>query len=78
MAKISPSYKLPNSCQKMFKEADKLISDAEKQPGTHLQVSEMKDKLYSSKQQILKMHSSMQEKSCDKGLIALNQLKQKY
>lgn len=69
---------LAKPCLQLFKEGDKLISEAEKQPGTHLQVKKMKDKLSSSKQKILKMDSEMQQKSCDKGLIALNNLKQKY
>ena len=76
--KITNNSKISQVCQKFFKEGDKLISDAEKQPGTHIQVSEMKSKLSASKQQILKMDPTTQEKSCDQGLIALNQLKRKY
>lgn len=78
IAKTESSGKMAQQCQKLFKEGDKLISEAEQQPGTHIQVKKMKDKLSSSKQQILKMDSVMQQKSCDKGLIALNNLKQKY
>ena len=74
----APTTTLPKQCQQMFQEADKLISDAEKQPGIHTQVQQMKSKLSSSKEQILKMDLQIQEKSCDKGLIALNNLKQKY
>lgn len=74
----NPEKKLSPLCIKMFNEGSKLISEAEKQPGTHTQVSQMKSKLSSSKAQILKMDTVMQDKSCDKGLIALNQLKQKY
>lgn len=76
IAKTQHSTKLPQQCQQMFKEIDKLIADAEKQPGTHTQMQRMKSKLSSSKQQILKMDMSLQEKSCDKGLVALNNLKQ--
>ncbi|WP_373778225.1 DUF5339 domain-containing protein [Glaesserella sp.] len=78
IAKTQSSGKLPQQCQQMFKEIDNLIAGAEKQPGTHTQVEKMKNKLSTSKQQILKMDIAMQEKSCDKGLIALNNLKQKY
>lgn len=64
---------------KLFKEGEKLVLEAEKQPGTHTQqVKKMKDKLLSSQQKISAMDSAMQQKSCDKGLIALNNLKQKY
>lgn len=78
IAKPQTPNKLAQPCLQLFKEGDKLISEAEKQPGTHIQVKKMKDKLSSSKQKILKMDSEMQQKSCDKGLIALNNLKQKY
>lgn len=78
ITKVSKSNTLSSTCAKMFKEGDKLISDAEKQPGTHIQLSQMRNKLLASKQQILKMDLLMQEKSCDKGLTALNQLKHQY
>lgn len=78
IVKTESSGKMAQQCQKLFKEGDKLISEAEQQPGTHMQVKKMKDRLSSSKQQILKMDTVMQQKSCDKGLLALNTLKQKY
>ncbi|WP_150539989.1 DUF5339 domain-containing protein [Actinobacillus vicugnae] len=78
MAKPSINQKLPTQCQRMFSVADKLVSDAEKQPGTHTQVAKMKSKLSSTRQQILKMEAEMQQKSCDKGLTALNTLRQKH
>lgn len=74
----STSHNIVQQCQKLFKEADQLILEAAKQPGTHIQVKKMKNKLASSKQQILKMDIAMQQKSCNKGLTALNTLKQKY
>ncbi|WP_238138453.1 MULTISPECIES: DUF5339 domain-containing protein [Glaesserella] len=76
IAKAQSSGKLPQQCQQMFKEIDRLVADAEKQPGTHTQMQKMKNKLSSSKQQILKMDIALQEKSCDKGLVALSHLKQ--
>ncbi|ANF62329.1 ABC transporter ATPase [[Haemophilus] ducreyi] len=72
------SNNLPTQCKQMFSVAHKLVLDAEKQPGTHVQVTKMKNKLSSTKQQIMKMEVKMQEKSCDKGLTALNTLKQKH
>lgn len=77
IAKTQSSGKLPKQCQQMFQKADKLIADAEKQPGTHTQIKQMKSKLTATKQQILKLDTPMQEKSCDKGLTALNQLEKK-
>lgn len=76
--KVNNYSKISQACQKFFKESEKLISDIEKQPGTHIQLSEMKSKLSASKQKILKMEPLIQKKSCDQGLIALNQLKNKY
>ncbi|MFK5029954.1 DUF5339 domain-containing protein [Glaesserella parasuis] len=75
MTKPQTNGILPEQCQKMFQEVDKLIADAEKQPGTHTQMQTMKNKLSSSKQQILKLDLIMQKKSCNKGLVALNGLK---
>ncbi|WP_301099442.1 DUF5339 domain-containing protein [Otariodibacter sp.] len=76
IVKTESTGTLAYQCQKMFKEGDKLISEAKKQPGTHqIQVSKMKDKLDSSKQQILKLDPIKQNLSCEKGLLALNNLK---
>lgn len=78
IAKPSSTAKLPEQCQQMFKEADLLVRDAERQPGTHTQVSKMKSKLSVTKQKILKMEATLQQKSCDKGLVALNTMKKKH
>ncbi len=74
----TPATKLTEQCKKMFNVADTLIRDAERQPGTHTQVAKLKSKLSTTKQQIAKMESDLQQKSCDKGLTALNTLKQKH
>ena len=74
----TPATKLTEQCKKMFSVADTLIRDAERQPGTHTQVAKLKSKLSTTKQQIAKMESDLQQKSCDKGLTALNTLKQKH
>ncbi|KAE9536572.1 hypothetical protein A1D25_03320 [Ursidibacter arcticus] len=79
MAKVAPSNQLAQQCQKLFSEGDKLIAEAEKQPGTHTsQVKKLKEKLQSSKQQIVKLDIPTQQKSCDKGLVALNSIKKRY
>ena len=52
-----------------------MIAQAEKQPGTHTQVSKIKSKLNQSKQQILEMELATQQKSCDVGLARLNSMK---
>ncbi|MGC7590544.1 DUF5339 domain-containing protein [Bisgaard Taxon 46] len=67
---------VPQQCAKLFKETENLIAEAEKQPGTHTQVSKIKSKLNQSKQQILEMELATQIKSCDLGLAKLNNLKQ--
>lgn len=66
---------LPAQCTQLFKETENLIAQAEKQPGTHTQVSKIKSKLNQSKKQILEMELSVQQKSCDVGLARLNSLK---
>ncbi|PJG84702.1 DUF5339 domain-containing protein [Conservatibacter flavescens] len=67
---------IPQQCEQLFKEAENLIADAEKQPGTHTQISKMKNKLNQSKKQILEMELATQTKSCNQGLAKLNSLKQ--
>ncbi|MGF7433897.1 DUF5339 domain-containing protein [Pasteurella bettyae] len=67
---------VPQQCQKLFKATDQLVAEAERQPGTHTQVSKIKNKLNQSKKQILEMELATQIKSCDQGLVKLNNLKQ--
>ena len=62
----------------MFNVANTLIKDAEKQPGTHTQVKRLKNQLSASKKQLLAMETTLQQKSCTKGLSALNTLKEKH
>ena len=66
---------LPKQCTQLFKETENLIAQAEKQPGTHTQVSKIKSKLNQSKQKILDMELATQQKSCDVGLARLNSMK---
>ncbi|WP_235817184.1 DUF5339 domain-containing protein [Canicola haemoglobinophilus] len=63
---------LPEQCQELFKETENLITEAEKQLGTHIQLSKIKSKLNQSKQQILAMERDIQIKSCDVGLAKLH------
>ncbi|MFU2053680.1 DUF5339 domain-containing protein [Gallibacterium anatis] len=71
------STQIPSQCQQLFQQTEELISEAEKQPGTHLQIANIKNKLSESKQKILQMSIEHQIKSCDKGLLALNNMKGK-
>lgn len=66
---------LPEQCAQLFKETESLIAQAEKQPGTHTQVSKIKSKLNQSKRQILEMELATQLKSCNIGLAKLNSMK---
>ena len=66
---------MPQQCQRLFTETENLIADAEKQPGTHTQVSKIKNKLSQSKKQIMEMDLAVQLKSCDQGLAKLTHLK---
>lgn len=72
------NIKLTQECENMFNVAAMLIKDAEKQPGTHTQVKRLKNKLSASKKQLLAMETTLQQKSCAKGLSALNTLKEKH
>lgn len=74
---LAATNNLPSQCQQLFQQTEDLIAEAEKQPGTHLQLANIKNKLSESKQKILQMSIEHQIKSCDKGLVALNNLKGK-
>ena len=66
---------MPKQCEQLFKETENLIAQAEKQPGTHIQVNKIKSKLNQSKQQILQMELAPQLKSCEGGLAQLSNMK---
>ncbi|MGR3807837.1 hypothetical protein SAMN05660772_02028 [Pasteurella testudinis DSM 23072] len=66
---------IPQQCNQLFSETEQLIKEAEKQPGTHTQFANIKNKLSQSKKQILALEREVQVKSCDKGLVALNNIK---
>ena len=55
---------VPQQCEQLFKETESLINQAERQPGTHIQVNKIKSKLNQSKQQILQIELATQLKSC--------------
>lgn len=65
---------IPVQCQKLFDEADMLVSDAAKQPGTHPNLAQIRAKLNASKAQILKLERATQIKSCGLGLAKLNRM----
>ena len=77
---VSPSVlaapnSVPQQCEQLFKETESLINQAERQPGTHIQVNKIKSKLNQSKQKILQMELATQLKSCELGLAKLSNLK---
>lgn len=65
---------IPQQCQKLFRATDKLLADAQNQPGTHTQLNNIQNKLNQSKKRILEMDVAIQIKSCDHGLAKLNNL----
>lgn len=67
---------IPSQCQKLFNATEKLLAEAQSQPGTHPQLGKIKNKLNQSKQQILEMEMATQIKSCDQGLAKLHRLNQ--
>lgn len=70
------AVEMPQQCKDLFSETENLIAEAEKQPGTHPQVSKIRSKLNQSKKQILEMELATQIKSCDVALAKLNSMKQ--
>lgn len=70
-----PTQTIAEPCQQLFQAIDKLMTEAERQPGTHMQLSNIQTKFNQSKQQIMQMDMPTQLKSCDKGLAKLNHLK---
>lgn len=64
---------VPVPCQRLFNEAEALVSNAEKQPGTHPNLAEIREKFNTSKAQILQLERELQIKSCYVGLAKLNE-----
>ncbi|MDO4429736.1 MAG: DUF5339 domain-containing protein [Lonepinella koalarum] len=62
---------MPQECQQLFSETEQLIKEVEKQPGTHPQISQIKQKLNQSKEKILALDTQIQAKSCEQGLAKL-------
>lgn len=73
-AQAAEQQAIPLQCQKLFQATDKLLADAQNQPGTHTQLNKIQNKLNQSKKQILEMDVAIQIKSCDHGLAKLNNL----
>lgn len=66
---------IPQLCVELFSEVDTLIKEAEQKPGVHSLVTQSKEKLLASKNQIMALTPDLQEDSCSAGLLALNNLK---
>ncbi|MEE3609652.1 DUF5339 domain-containing protein [Avibacterium paragallinarum] len=58
-------------CVKFFQEIEELITEAEKQPGTHMQLGVIRNKFEQGKKEILEMGEELQAKSCEIGLEKL-------
>ncbi|QEH45221.1 ATP-dependent DNA helicase RuvB [Aggregatibacter actinomycetemcomitans] len=70
------AVEMPKQCKDLFSEAENLIAEAERQPGTHTQVNKIRSKLNQSKKQILEMELATQIKSCNVALSKLTSMKQ--
>ncbi|MBN6070479.1 DUF5339 domain-containing protein [Aggregatibacter actinomycetemcomitans] len=70
------AVEMPKQCKDLFSEAENLIAEAERQPGTHTQVNKIRSKLNQSKKQILEMELATQIKSCNVALAKLTSMKQ--
>lgn len=62
-------------CNKLFQESEQIIAEAEKQPGTHLQVEKIKQQVDQVKKDIFSMEKTIQAKTCELGLAKLEELK---
>lgn len=69
---------IPAECQQMFNDIDTLFTEAEKQPGTHVQVKQMKSELVKTKEEISKLTPDVQQPLCEKGLKGIEQFRQRY
>lgn len=64
------------TCEKLFQESEHIIAEADKQPGTHLQVEQIKQQIIQAKKEILSIDKTTQEKTCELGISKLEELKQ--
>ncbi len=64
---------IPKACQQFFAQVDDVVSQAEQQPGTHLELAQIRADLSASKAEILKLEPALQAKSCHVGLTRLSQ-----
>lgn len=63
---------IPKECIKLFQQAESLVAEAEKQPGTHTHLAQIKNQLDQSKKELLSLDDSLKAKSCSVGLAKLN------
>lgn len=59
-------------CQQLFDEAELLVLEAEKQPGKHPNLLNIREKLDAGRAKLLKLNPASQKESCDLGLAKLN------
>lgn len=69
---------ITKECSQLFNETEKIISEAEQQPGIHKQVQNIKSDYAQAKAELLKLDLTLQEKSCQKVLKALEKIKLRY
>ncbi|NBI12380.1 hypothetical protein GVX81_01790 [[Haemophilus] felis] len=65
-----------SACDKLFQESEQIIVEADKQPGTHVQVEKIKQQIIQAKKEILSTDKTTQEKTCELGIRKLEKLKQ--
>lgn len=64
---------IPKACQQFFAQIDDVVNQAEQQPGTHLELAQIRADLSASKAELLKLEPALQAKSCHVGLTRLSQ-----
>lgn len=72
---MAENQNMAQECQKLFSETEQLIKEVEKQPGTHPQISQIKQKLNQSKEKILALEKPSQARSCEQGLAKLTRFR---
>lgn len=70
------TQEINSTCRQLFQESELIIAEADKQPGTHLQVEKIKQQMEEAKKDILSMEKMIQAKACELGLAKLEELKQ--
>lgn len=69
---FSTQSNLPEECLQLFNATEKIITDAKRQPGTHIHLDKIENKFNQNKKKIMEMESTTKIKICNEGLIRLN------